>query len=96
MDETFDVLEQKVHKAAELVNRLKARNRSLEEDLTKARAGLEEADRRLRSLEKKHGSSTEQARQLEALTEEVKGLRGEREEIRRRIAKVVEVLEGLE
>jgi predicted nucleic acid-binding Zn-ribbon protein len=96
MEESFEVLEERVRKAVDLVSRLKQRNQSLEADLTKARAGLEEAEKRLRSREKKQGASGEQSKQIDELGREVKTLRDERAEIRLRIAKLVDALEGLE
>ncbi len=48
------------------------------------------------ALDKNKGSSPEETRRMDALGQEVKDLRGEREEIRRRIAKLVQVLDALD
>jgi FtsZ-binding cell division protein ZapB len=95
MEEGFELLEQKVRKAADLVKRLRKANHDLEEERERLASRLKEAERRLDALEKGRGSS-EEARRRESVDEEVAALRREREEIRRRIGKLVEVLDGLE
>ena len=95
MEEGFELLEEKVRKAADLVKRLRKANHDLEEERERLASRLKEAERRLDALEKGRGSS-EEARRREAVDEEVAALRREREEIRRRIGRLVEVLDGLE
>ncbi len=96
MSEGFDVLEEKVRKAAALVKRLREENQTLGEDLGKARARLEAAEKRLSALEKEAGVSHDHARTLDDLGKQLKTLRQERDEVRGRIAKLVEVLDTLE
>lgn len=96
MDNSFELLEEKVRKAADLVKRLRKENKALDEDLGRARGRLQQAEKRLEALEKQMGASADHARDVEALGRELEGLRKEREEVRARIAKLVEVLEGLE
>ena len=96
MEEGFELLEEKVRKAADLVKRLRKANRDLEEERSRLGARVKEAEKRLDTLEKQRGSSSDDGRRREVLAEEVAGLRHEREEIRRRIAKLVEVLDALE
>ncbi len=96
MEQGFELLEQKVRKAADLVKRLRKANHDLEEERSRLGARVREAEKRLDSLEKQRGSASDDGHPREALAEEVAGLRREREEIRRRIAKLVEVLDGLE
>jgi predicted nucleic acid-binding Zn-ribbon protein len=96
MDDSFELLEQKVRKAAELVRSLRAKNQALEQDVVDAKQGLKEAEKRLAALEKQRQSASAQSKQHAALEKEVGILREEREEIRTRIAKLVEVLDGLE
>jgi predicted nucleic acid-binding Zn-ribbon protein len=96
VEEGFELLEQKVRKAADLVKRLRKANHDLEEERSRLGVRVKEAEKRLDTLEKQRGSSSDDGRRREALAEEVAGLRHEREEIRRRIAKLVEVLDGLE
>lgn len=80
MDSGFDELEQKVRKAADVVRRLRQENETLRK----------EAEAR------KAAPPPEDGRRVEALGKEVEGLRGERDEIRRRIAKLVQVLDALD
>lgn len=94
--DAFDVLEQKVRKAADTVKRLRGENEGLEKERGKLRTHVQELEKRVASLEKESEKKGAGAEQLEALSEEVKGLRGERTEIRKRIARLVEVLDGLE
>ena len=96
MEQGFELLEEKVRKAADLVKRLRKANHDLEEERSRLGARVKEAEKRLDTLEKQRGSSSDDGRRREALAEEVAGLRHEREEIRRRIARLVEVLDGLE
>ena len=97
MEEGFELLEEKVRKAADLVKRLRKANHDLEEERSRLGARVKEAEKRLDTLEKQRGSSTsEDGHRREGLAQEVATLRHEREEIRRRLAKLVEVLDGLE
>ena len=85
-----------MRKAADLVKRLRKANHDLEEERSRLGARVKEAEKRLDTLEKQRGSSSHDGPRREDLAEEVAGLRHEREEIRRRIARLVEVLDGLE
>lgn len=96
METSFELLEEKVRKAADLVKRLRKENKDLQEDLGRLRPRLLEAEKRMEAVEKQRGASAEEARQVEALKQEIQGLRQEREDVRRRIAKLVEVLEAVE
>lgn len=96
MDDSFQVLEQKVRKAADLVTRLRKQNDELERVVADLRPKLERAEQRLALLEKEKGGAADDVRKAEALTRELKSLREEREEVRRRIGRLVEVLDGLE
>jgi chromosome segregation ATPase len=92
----FDVLEEKVRRAAETLKRLRSQNHELEQERTKLRAALHELEKRVSGLEKQGKSAAADSGKLAALQEEVDELRGERQEIRRRIARLVEVLDTLE
>jgi hypothetical protein len=96
MENSFDVLEEKVRKAAELVKRLRKENQVLEEGLTRAKARLDEAEQRLAVVESQRGSPEKGGREAEQASRELEGYRREREEIKKRIARVVEVLETLD
>ena len=97
MDDSFELLEEKVRRAADVVRKLRRDNRSLEEEASKAKSRLQEAEKRLSSLEKQlaapAGPDPEAVKALEA---DLKSLRAEREEVRRRIGKLVEILDGLD
>ncbi len=103
MQDGFELLEEKVRKAADLVKRLRKENKSLEEDVTKSKWRVQEAEKRLVVLEQQAEQAQQAARQASATNgdaakqaEELAALKEEREEVRRRIAKLVDVLEGLE
>jgi predicted RNase H-like nuclease (RuvC/YqgF family) len=96
MQNSFDVLEQKVRKAVELVNRLRNEKKTLESDLAAMRSRLLDTEKRFVALEKERAPDADHGKGLEGLEREVKALRTEREEVRGRIARLVEVLDGLE
>jgi uncharacterized protein involved in exopolysaccharide biosynthesis len=96
MENSFDLLEQKVRKAAELVRRLRKENGSLEESLAAARSRVQEAEKRLSALEKERTHTSKDSRDREGLEREVKALRQQRDEVRQRIARLVEVLDSLD
>jgi predicted RNase H-like nuclease (RuvC/YqgF family) len=96
VEDGFELLEQKVRKAAELVRQLQGENKALRNDLGLAQARFKEAEKKLDGPEKRGSASAEEGRQIDALGREVKALRGERADVRARIAKLIEVLEGLD
>lgn len=96
MENGFDLLEEKVRKAADLVKKLRKENGGLEEQLAEGKKRLADAEKRLSNLEKDKGASADLTKEVELLGKEVKSLRDERSEVRNRIAKLVEVLETLE
>lgn len=96
MENSFDRLEEKVRKAAELVKRLRKENGSLQEALEGAKGRLQDAEKRLSTLEKDRTASSGRGKEMEGLEREVKALRHQRDEVRQRIEKLVDVLEGLD
>jgi predicted nucleic acid-binding Zn-ribbon protein len=108
--DTFSLLEDKVRKAAALVRDLRERNQSLErelpevrkrsqrleEELPGLRSRVQDLQKALQAAEKGVGASSEDAKRLAATEQELKILRQEREEIRLRIARLMEVLDALE
>jgi hypothetical protein len=96
MEDTFELLEEKVRKAAELVRKLRKDNKGLEDDLAKARARLLDAENKLETLEREVQAHGGRSQELDTLHKDLKALKLERDEVRRRIAKLVEVLEGLD
>jgi FtsZ-binding cell division protein ZapB len=96
MENSFELLEDKVRKAVELVKRLRKENRELHDAVQKAGPRLQELEKKVEAAEKHRGAAGADAAKMESLARELKDLRHEREEIRRRIAKLVEALDTLE
>ena len=96
MEKGFELLEQKVRKAADLVKRLQGENKALGAQLAEAQSRLKQAARDLEAAEKRREPSPEEAKKLEALHQELQDLRGEREEIKKRVARLVDVLDTLD
>jgi FtsZ-binding cell division protein ZapB len=93
MEDSFKLLEEKVHRAAERLKALSAEAQSLRGELAKAQARAEKAEKALAEASERQGA--EAAQEKEALASEVKALRREREEIRDRIGKLLGLLERL-
>jgi len=96
MENAFGLLEEKVRKAAELVKRLRQEKKTLEEELGQARGRAQEAERQVSTLEGEAAGAASKSRDRDAAEQELKALRREREEVRRRIAGLLEILDGLE
>ena len=96
MENAFDQLEDRVKKAAEVVKTLRHENKALQDELARIRPRLQEVEKAVSAMEKEKGPSADDKRRLDALGSEVKDLRSEREEIRRRIEKLVQVLDALD
>jgi len=82
---------------------VRKRAQRLEQELPELRTRVQDLQRALQAAEKTPGPSSEDARRdaenarkLAATEQEVKSLRQEREEVRVRIARLMEVLDGLE
>lgn len=96
MQDGFELLEEKVKRAAELVKTLRQENKELDQQRRALETRLKEAEKGLSALEKQKGSAAADHKRADALDQEVATLRREREEVRRRIAKLVSVLDELE
>jgi len=96
MHDAFGLLEEKVRKAADLLKVLRRENSALEQDLVKTRGRLHEAEKRLDARDREAKASAGSAREIEPLQREIKALQQEREEVRGRIASLLEVLNGLD
>jgi len=96
MENAFDQLEDRVKRAAEVVRRLRHENKTLQDELARIRPRLLEVEKTVEGMEKDKEPSLEETRRLDTLGKEVNDLRAEREEIRRRIAKLVQVLDALD
>jgi len=96
MEDSFALLEEKVGKAADLVKRLRKENRTLESELTKVKTAALEADKKIQVLQKEKAAAAEQNEDVAGLRKELDALKAERSEVRTRIGKLVELLEGLD
>lgn len=96
MENPFGQLEEKVRRTAELVKRLRRENKALEDELGQSRGRLQEAEKSLSALEQQTGAKGASGREREANEQELQALRQEREEVRRRISALVEILDALE
>lgn len=108
--DSFALLEEKVRKAAALVRDLRRRNAGLEADVSEARkrtqrleeelpelrTRVQELMKALQAAEKVPAPPPEEGRRLAAAEKELGALRQEREEVRQRIARLIETLDGLE
>lgn len=97
MDNAFDLLEQRVRRAAEALRRLQGENADLKKQLGRAEAGLQQAEKALGAAERRQTAPLpEEAQKVEAMARELQALRKDRDEVRDRIARLVEVLDGLD
>jgi hypothetical protein len=96
MEDSFALLEEKVHKAADLVKRLRKENKTLGEEAARSKAALQDAEKKLTALQKEKAQAADQSGAADKLREQLDGLQRERTEVRNRIAKLVDLLEGLD
>jgi len=94
MDNAFEVLEEKVRRTAELVTRLRKEKAELEEDRGRLRDRLKQAEQGM--AEKQRHAVAAETKEIESLGRELKNLRDEREEVRQRIGRLVEILDALD
>ena len=92
MDDHFELLEQKVQKAAARLSELKQENTNLRAELRAATARAEKAERVGRGASQPSAGADELAQARAA----VAALTSQRQEIRARIGKLLELLERLE
>ena len=99
VENAFDLLEERVRRAADALRRLQGENAELKKQLSRAQGALQQAEKAMEAAEKQKasaGPSAEERRKMEALAEEAAALRREREEVRVRMARIVEILDGLD
>ena len=95
MEDSFKLLEERIHKAAQRLKELSAEGQALRAELSQAKARAETAEKALADAEARQGKGAEEAEKAEALARELATLKRERSEIRNRIEKLVGVLESL-
>lgn len=93
MDDGFELLEEKVRQAAETVRRLREDKQAMERERNQLQHRLEESQK---AGAGKGGVSPADARRIESLSQELKQMHQERDQIKKRIAALLEVLKGLE
>ena len=95
MEDSFKLLEDRIHRAAERLKTLSAEGQSLRAELAQAKSRAERAEQALAAAAGREGAGAEEARKAQALARELATLKREREEIRDRIEKLVGLLESL-
>ena len=93
MDDGFELLEEKVHKAAETVKRLREEKQALERERKDLQHRLQESEK---ASATKAGPSPADQRRMDSLSQELKQMQQEREQIKKRIGTLLDVLEGLD
>ena len=96
MEDSFKLLEEKIHRAVERLKELQAETKSLRGELARARKRADEAEKQLEAASANQGAEPDAAKKADSLSREIKALRREREEIRSRLGRLVELLESLE
>ncbi len=95
MEDSFKLLEERIHKAAHRLKELSAEGQALRAELSQAKSRAEKAEKALADAEARQGKGALEAEKAEALARELASLKRERSEIRNRIEKLVGVLESL-
>ena len=96
MEDSFKLLEEKIKKAATRLKELRAANETLQGELDQAHQRAEKAEKKLEKAGEAEGSREGAAKKADGLAREVKALKKEREEIRDRLGRLLELLESLE
>jgi chromosome segregation ATPase len=94
MDSAVGQLEGRGRKAADALKRLRQENRALNDEVGRLRPRVQELEKTAAGRD--DGASAADAKRVAEKDEEIRGLRSERDEVRRRIAKLVQVLDGLD
>jgi hypothetical protein len=95
VEDSFKLLEDRVHRAAERLKTLSAEGQALRAELAQARARAERAEQALAAAKEREGAGASEAGKAEALARELSILKRERAEIRDRVEKLVGLLESL-
>lgn len=95
MEKAFEELEERVRRAAGLIKRLREEKDALHADAQQLRQRVKQAEGQSAAAQKARPAQGDESR-LQALQEEVRDLRQERDEVRSRISRLLEVLNGLE
>jgi len=96
VEDSFKLLEDRIRRAATRLKELKSETESLRGELATAQSRAEDAEKRLEEVAGSESARAKDSKKTEGLAREVKTLRKEREEIRSRLGRLVELLETLE
>jgi predicted RNase H-like nuclease (RuvC/YqgF family) len=95
VEDSFKLLEERIHKAAQRLKDLSAETQALRGEVGQAKARAEKAEKALADVVARQGRGDEETQKAEAVARELATLKRERAEIRSRIEKLVGVLESL-
>jgi chromosome segregation ATPase len=96
VEDSFELLEDRIRRAAERLKGLESETKTLRGELARAQKRAADAEKRFEEAAGTEGPRTDASRRTDDLSREVKALQHEREEIRVRLARLVELLDGLE
>jgi len=96
MEDSFELLEDRIRRAATRLKELQSETESLRAELAAAQSRAEDAEKRLEEVAGAEGSRARDSKKAEGLAREVKSLKKEREEVRSRLGRLVELLETLD
>ncbi len=96
MEDSFKLLEDKIGHAARRLKELRSETASLRGALAEAQSRAQEAEKQLGAASKSDSDEADTSNEGKSLSRQVKALRGEREEIRSRLGRLIELLEGLD
>jgi FtsZ-binding cell division protein ZapB len=95
VEDSFKLLEERVHRAAERLKTLSAEAQALRSELAQANARAQKAEHALAAAKEREGAGAAEVERAEALARELSTLKRERAEIRERIETLVGLLESL-
>jgi predicted RNase H-like nuclease (RuvC/YqgF family) len=92
----FDVLEDRIRKATEVVRVLRKENAELRAEVEQLKPKLARAEKQLGEADQHRKASAEEHKRVEELAAELASLKKDRDEVKKRIARLVDLLESLE
>jgi regulator of replication initiation timing len=95
MEDSFSQLEERIKRAVEEVQRLRIENTAIKKKLEDAQRSLPSVDQKTRASETRTEDPGVRAHDAQEMNRELATLRRERQEIRSRIAKLVDILDQL-
>ena len=96
MEDSFKLLEDKIERAAQRLTEFRSETASLRDALAEAQSRAKKAEKQLKAAPGPREGGGDGSKKIESLSREVEALQGEREEIRSRLGRLIELLEGLD